>query len=65
MDEKSEKCQFCAADATSIYRLFVVTSPDAPQGSLHYDYVGDAVYTCDRHTLSVQGFLLHGTEEKG
>jgi hypothetical protein len=65
MSDETQRCQFCALEATTIYRIFVATRPDEPTGSLHYDYVGDAIYTCDKHTLSVQGFLLNGSEEEG
>ena len=67
MDKESKNCQFCTLEATTIYRTFVasvVPDPTNPAGQLSYDYVGDAVYTCNEHTLSVQGFLLNGAEEE-
>jgi hypothetical protein len=63
MSEETRKCQFCELEATTIYRVMVAVAPfDEPTGYLHYEYFGEAVYTCDNHTLSCQGFLLNGKD---
>jgi hypothetical protein len=65
MDNEIKKCQFCTLEATSSYRVYVITSPDEPQGSLHFDYFGEQIFACDKHNMEIQGFELNGDVMEG
>ncbi len=48
------KCNFCNSKGIIINRIIVATRPTKAQGYMHYDYFGDAIFTCNRHVLNVQ-----------
>ena len=43
------KCNFCDSEAVSVHRLFF---EEVIQGVVNYDYYGEAICTCPRHSIS-------------
>jgi hypothetical protein len=63
MKEESQlvhKCKFCNSDATSENRFFVGTNPEKAEDFVKWDYFGEAVYTCDNHSISHSRCNMNG-----
>jgi len=58
------KCSFCDLEATATHRIFLGESPEINNGVVHWDYYGEPIYTCGRHSLMHTEFNMAGETVK-
>jgi hypothetical protein len=58
------RCSFCDLEATSTHRIFKGEALEENNGILGWDYYGEAIYTCGRHSLMHTEFDMDGEPVK-
>jgi hypothetical protein len=54
------KCSFCDLEAISSHRLYLGESPKTKEGFIHWEFYGEPIYTCGKHSLSHVEFDMSG-----